>query len=50
MREAPENPAFPFCCGRCKLVDLGNWLDERYRVPGESVGPEDPHEEGDRAS
>lgn len=27
------NPSFPFCSSRCKLLDLGNWLDERYRVP-----------------
>jgi hypothetical protein len=23
---------FPFCSERCRLVDLGSWLDERYRV------------------
>lgn len=22
----------PFCSTRCKLVDLGNWLNESYRV------------------
>ncbi|MSP60351.1 MAG: DNA gyrase inhibitor YacG [Myxococcales bacterium] len=25
---------FPFCCERCRLLDLGSWLDERYRVGG----------------
>jgi len=25
----------PFCSRRCKLVDLGKWLDEEYRIPGE---------------
>jgi endogenous inhibitor of DNA gyrase (YacG/DUF329 family) len=29
----PQNPAAPFCSERCKLVDLGRWLDESYRVP-----------------
>jgi endogenous inhibitor of DNA gyrase (YacG/DUF329 family) len=24
---------FPFCSERCKLVDLGAWLDEGYRIP-----------------
>ena len=24
---------FPFCCERCKLIDLGRWLDGRYQVP-----------------
>jgi len=22
----------PFCSERCRLVDLGNWLDGKYRV------------------
>ncbi len=27
------NPFRPFCSERCKLIDLDNWLEERYRVP-----------------
>jgi hypothetical protein len=27
------NPFRPFCSERCKLMDLGNWLSERYRIP-----------------
>ncbi len=23
---------FPFCCERCKLTDLGAWLDAEYRI------------------
>ena len=23
----------PFCSERCKLIDLGCWADESYRVP-----------------
>ena len=26
----------PFCSERCKLIDLGAWASERYRVPAES--------------
>ncbi len=26
---------FPFCSERCRLIDLGNWLGENYRVPGD---------------
>lgn len=26
------NPFRPFCGERCKLIDLDNWLSERYRV------------------
>ena len=28
MSSAP----LPFCSKRCQSLDLGNWLDERYRV------------------
>lgn len=27
----------PFCSEGCKLVDLGNWLGEAYRIPVSSV-------------
>ncbi len=23
----------PFCSERCKLIDLGQWADESYRIP-----------------
>jgi endogenous inhibitor of DNA gyrase (YacG/DUF329 family) len=26
------NPNRPFCSLSCRLIDLGVWLDERYRV------------------
>lgn len=26
----------PFCCERCRLIDLGAWLDESYRVPAKT--------------
>ena len=24
---------FPFCSPRCKLIDLGRWLDGKYQIP-----------------
>jgi uncharacterized protein len=30
---AGVNKAFPFCSGRCQMIDLGRWLDEDYRIP-----------------
>jgi len=24
----------PFCCERCKLIDLGEWASESHRIPG----------------
>jgi endogenous inhibitor of DNA gyrase (YacG/DUF329 family) len=29
----PQNPFRPFCSERCKLIDLGEWASESYRVP-----------------
>jgi uncharacterized protein len=29
---APSNPWRPFCSERCKLIDLGQWASERYRI------------------
>ncbi|HEU0034717.1 MAG TPA: DNA gyrase inhibitor YacG [Kofleriaceae bacterium] len=29
------NKHYPFCSERCALVDLGRWLGEEYRVPGD---------------
>ena len=27
-----ENPEFPFCSERCRLVDLGNWASGKYVI------------------
>jgi uncharacterized protein len=39
-----ENPSAPFCCPRCRQVDLGRWLSEEYRVPERPLDaePEQP--------
>ena len=41
-------PERPFCSERCKLIDLGAWLSETHRIPGNhedvdaiAEGPED---------
>lgn len=36
-----SNPFRPFCSERCKLIDLGQWATESYRVPA-AEGPESP--------
>jgi endogenous inhibitor of DNA gyrase (YacG/DUF329 family) len=34
LEDAPDDfEPRPFCSPRCKLVDLGNWLNESYRIP-----------------
>ena len=35
----PESKWRPFCSERCKLIDLGLWGSERYRVPVEEDKP-----------
>ena len=30
-----ESDAPPFCSARCKMIDLGRWLDEEIGVPHE---------------
>jgi uncharacterized protein len=34
------NPARPFSSLTCRLVDLGHWLNETDRVPGQLLPPE----------
>jgi endogenous inhibitor of DNA gyrase (YacG/DUF329 family) len=38
------NPHRPFCSLTCRLIDLGVWLEERYRI----AGPELADDSGDR--
>ncbi len=28
-----ENPYRPFCSERCRLIDLGQWANEEFRIP-----------------
>lgn len=30
---SPENRFRPFCSERCRLIDLGQWATESYRIP-----------------
>jgi len=34
-----DNPHRPFCSDRSRLLDLGEWADESYRVKGPSEQP-----------
>jgi endogenous inhibitor of DNA gyrase (YacG/DUF329 family) len=39
----PQQKWRPFCSERCKLIDLGEWLTEEKRIPGEPAHlPETP--------
>ena len=47
-----NNPHRPFCSDRCRLIDLGAWTQERYRIPGEQFKPaaddDDDDDDGNR--
>lgn len=34
-------PERPFCSSRCRLIDLGRWLGEDYRLPANPAGMDD---------
>jgi hypothetical protein len=36
------DPYMPFCSERCRLIDLGKWADEEYRIPVSSEQPPAP--------
>lgn len=38
-----QNPFRPFCSERCKLIDLGDWIDERHVIAGDDQTVMDNH-------
>lgn len=45
--ETAESDGMPFCSRRCKEIDLGRWLGERYAFPTSRT--DDEEGEGDSA-
>ena len=43
-----ESPFRPFCSERCKMIDLGAWADEQYRVAAKE-SDQDPESNGQGA-
>lgn len=41
---APANPWRPFCSERCKLIDLGDWMNGRFVIPVEPSADSDDYE------
>ena len=37
VRWSAANKHRPFCSERCRLIDFGDWVDERNRIPGEPL-------------
>lgn len=44
----PSHRWLPFCTERCKMIDLGAWSNEEYRIPAENASPNDL-DQGDSA-
>jgi uncharacterized protein len=40
-------PHRPFCSDRCRLIDLGAWLNEERRIPDESPSAAVPSSDQD---
>jgi uncharacterized protein len=39
-----DNENRPFCSERCRLIDLGAWLESSYRIPDAPLPPIDEDE------
>ena len=39
-----DQPSYPFCSERCKLIDLGKWASEGYVIPT-PLRPEDEEDD-----
>jgi endogenous inhibitor of DNA gyrase (YacG/DUF329 family) len=42
LRDKPDG-CHPFCSERCRLIDLGRWLGEKYRIPLEDEQADGDH-------
>jgi endogenous inhibitor of DNA gyrase (YacG/DUF329 family) len=40
--EPAESSAMPFCSDRCRLIDLGRWLNEENRLSALRPADEEP--------
>lgn len=38
---------YPFCSERCRLIDLGRWLDGVYQVPAAQDAPRGEESSGE---
>ena len=36
IEQLGDLPSFPFCTERCKMIDLGRWIDGAYAIPDKS--------------
>jgi uncharacterized protein len=46
----PASPWRPFCSERCRLIDLGDWLDENHRIVDATQDDAEDSPETERSS
>jgi uncharacterized protein len=42
-----EWPDYPFCSPKCRKIDLGRWLGEKYRMPADDQPPREESKHDD---
>ena len=42
-KDAEMSSFFPFCSERCKLIDLGAWLEEHYKLVSDPSDSKDEY-------
>lgn len=47
LTEWENNGWRPFCSERCRLIDLGAWASEEYRIKGEKAPDHESGHEGE---
>lgn len=47
---AEDTTAMPFCSERCRLIDLGRWLDEKQSLPFDASEEDEESAPGDTAN
>jgi len=47
---SPENEYRPFCSKRCKLIDLGEWIEGRYKINSEENSQESQYMEDESST
>ncbi|HEX5423507.1 MAG TPA: DNA gyrase inhibitor YacG [Candidatus Acidoferrales bacterium] len=44
--DSAQSPDFPFCSERCRLLDLGNWASEKYKISEPVIDESTPEAPG----
>ena len=42
--EKVDKKYLPFCSARCQMMDLGQWLSEKYTIPSDEHIEDNEHE------